>query len=974
MYTDPNHIHVSDPGQVEGNVVFEYLDAFDPDKEAVAKLKTEYENGGLGDVDVKKRLIGVLNEVLTPNFLPAPNDSLAQVFDFAKKSIAQDPLPIIMVRDVTNSIDTPQFDGFEIRYEQGQLRLGSPLNADTNFSILARSYHYYVIGVYAEDALEAILTESDGYGNFLFKEATAQAVIDNHLTETLLNVEGTSTDTLTPNFITNTITIRHQLAAPVTAGDTTIALDSVEGLPSSGTGEISGDIFTWSGLGSGNTLTGIPSSGANAVKAHTSGEYVLYETDYPAGQVWYLKYSNLVTQLDTGDFSLPSGSTIDYVDDRFGRIILNAPISTLSIVQCTTDYSFKTLQATGIELNRISFRSRELENRYQAVEKLRSYVAPNYIIRTQGDDKIWASYLRQKVTADYTLKLVEDITFLDDEDPYTHVLFYAKNNNPNNLMLGDGVDFLETGEAFRAITSDDDLSLVGEEGNYFVYGTVLSGVGYIDLETIVPVVRVNGVPIDNQVHRLFQQPVLVELKTRTTTRTGCHGISSEQYFKSHTYFYYKVFFAHTSLVPGATIELHDASGTTVVTLSPNDPNVDYARGVWHVPGSQENATITQISTATYSILYGSNLLQIDYDNILFKISKGLIIDPFQSSVTASYEYWTVFTNVFDVAAIIDGRFDTQVQTEFFAEPPSGFRLGIIDLGAAYEIQAIDAIAGFFKPDENRKYDIDMRFTLQYSLDNVSYFDISDATNNIKLTGGESVSFEEEELGGSFTARYLLVVLENVRRVDFGVGRWPVAFTEIAAYNNIVIKGEAKLIPTTQLSQDASHPDTTVTVVSTAGFDEPASGADIQTAYIDGDAFTYTGLTATTFTGVAGLDASHLTGDRVHQTIEDDTTIYDDDGQLPKVGDRIYKRNIISNDALYSQEEIDRLAKNFLKEFYKAHTRRRARILFAPYLNVGHTIEIESEPYMSITNENYFIESITSQGGFYEIDIARYPAD
>jgi len=66
MYTDPNHIHVSDPGQVEGNVVFEYLDAFDPDKEGVAKLKEEYQKGGLGDVEVKKRLIGVLNELLTP--------------------------------------------------------------------------------------------------------------------------------------------------------------------------------------------------------------------------------------------------------------------------------------------------------------------------------------------------------------------------------------------------------------------------------------------------------------------------------------------------------------------------------------------------------------------------------------------------------------------------------------------------------------------------------------------------------------------------------------------------------------------------------------------------------------------------------------------------------------------------------------------------------------------------------------------
>ena len=43
MYTDPNHIHVSDPGKVEGNVVFTYLDIFDPDKDQVAKLKEQYQ-------------------------------------------------------------------------------------------------------------------------------------------------------------------------------------------------------------------------------------------------------------------------------------------------------------------------------------------------------------------------------------------------------------------------------------------------------------------------------------------------------------------------------------------------------------------------------------------------------------------------------------------------------------------------------------------------------------------------------------------------------------------------------------------------------------------------------------------------------------------------------------------------------------------------------------------------------------------
>lgn len=66
MYTDPNHIHVEDPGQIEGNVVFTYLDVFDPDKETVAQLKEDYQKGGLGDVKIKRYLNKVLEAELAP--------------------------------------------------------------------------------------------------------------------------------------------------------------------------------------------------------------------------------------------------------------------------------------------------------------------------------------------------------------------------------------------------------------------------------------------------------------------------------------------------------------------------------------------------------------------------------------------------------------------------------------------------------------------------------------------------------------------------------------------------------------------------------------------------------------------------------------------------------------------------------------------------------------------------------------------
>lgn len=66
MYTDPNHIKVSDPGQVEGNMVFTYLDVFAPSDLEVANMKEQYAKGGLGDVKVKKYLIDVLDGILSP--------------------------------------------------------------------------------------------------------------------------------------------------------------------------------------------------------------------------------------------------------------------------------------------------------------------------------------------------------------------------------------------------------------------------------------------------------------------------------------------------------------------------------------------------------------------------------------------------------------------------------------------------------------------------------------------------------------------------------------------------------------------------------------------------------------------------------------------------------------------------------------------------------------------------------------------
>jgi len=66
MFTDPNHLKVEEPGSVEGNMVFNYLDVFCADKNYIIELKDHYKRGGLGDVKIKKYLLEILEATLSP--------------------------------------------------------------------------------------------------------------------------------------------------------------------------------------------------------------------------------------------------------------------------------------------------------------------------------------------------------------------------------------------------------------------------------------------------------------------------------------------------------------------------------------------------------------------------------------------------------------------------------------------------------------------------------------------------------------------------------------------------------------------------------------------------------------------------------------------------------------------------------------------------------------------------------------------
>ena len=133
MYTDPNHIRVEDPGSIEGNCVFTYLDAFStpdhfaqflPDYASLDELKAHYKSGGLGDVKVKKFLYAVLQEMLEP--IRARRKEYEQdiegVYDILKKGCevarAEAAETLNMVR---NSMKINYFDDMDLIRKQSEM-------------------------------------------------------------------------------------------------------------------------------------------------------------------------------------------------------------------------------------------------------------------------------------------------------------------------------------------------------------------------------------------------------------------------------------------------------------------------------------------------------------------------------------------------------------------------------------------------------------------------------------------------------------------------------------------------------------------------------------------------------------------------------------------------------------------------------------------------------------------------------------
>ncbi|EOS23847.1 tryptophan-tRNA ligase [Lachnospiraceae bacterium 3-1] len=132
MFTDPNHLRVEDPGSLEGNTVFTYLDAFCkdehfqrylPDYANLDELKAHYQRGGLGDVKVKKFLNNVLQEALEPirNRRKELQKDIPYIYEVLKKgSEAAEKVAAQTLNEVRNSMKINYFADEELIRQQAE--------------------------------------------------------------------------------------------------------------------------------------------------------------------------------------------------------------------------------------------------------------------------------------------------------------------------------------------------------------------------------------------------------------------------------------------------------------------------------------------------------------------------------------------------------------------------------------------------------------------------------------------------------------------------------------------------------------------------------------------------------------------------------------------------------------------------------------------------------------------------------------
>lgn len=367
---------------------------------------------------------------------------VSYIFDGTKQNWADSPAPILQwdLYD-TNALDSTT-DGFEVNYEGGQV-ITPPTEAVRILDFyLSGTYYYYPSGNLVEDIIKDIMTQG-------------QIITSNELTTDYFAANGnpdntTPLDTLTMVETVYTSSENTKLDEMILRKDVlsganyTVRGVDLSDFDSSGYFNIGGEIFSYAGI-TNNDFTGVVRalSGSSA-KKHK--RFDIIRQAYESGEVFLFDYDNITDSISVSDFSgVTAVPDVAKVSTRYGRMILSSPdLNGNTIIYSGSsaggwgissgNYNFTTIQATGVEISNFRVDPVKYKYRLDAIDALRKVIAPNYIIHSKGDGKIWGEYLNQKTSADYSIDLETSSMSFEDSDVYTRVVVYGRPSRPKDIL------------------------------------------------------------------------------------------------------------------------------------------------------------------------------------------------------------------------------------------------------------------------------------------------------------------------------------------------------------------------------------------------------------------------------------------------------------------------------------------------------------------------------------------------------------
>ncbi len=279
----------------------------------------------------------------------------------------------------------------------------------------------------------------------------------------------------------------------ININSTLITLNNVTDLESSGYVKINDEIISYSSIIDNDLV--ISNRGVNStdITTHVTGKRV-YQTMEPY-RVWHLPYNNIIPEtvdstasdygytgainIVSGNFTI-SGANFYELFYREGIIITDAVASAV-ILNSGTDYTFNQIQSTGIETSYILIDYKKILNKYDALNEIRSMLAPNFIIdeivRKDGSDYntfIRGRYLAQKALADYNLDFITSVVYSKPTNNYNRVKMFGKLSNPKNLMYSDSTHVYTVNDFGAQYVQGVGYKYSQQIGNEYVFTNGLS--------------------------------------------------------------------------------------------------------------------------------------------------------------------------------------------------------------------------------------------------------------------------------------------------------------------------------------------------------------------------------------------------------------------------------------------------------------------------------------------------------------------